>query len=114
LPIATPYPVQVLHLKVESAQSAVAQAKQEFEQACHMMGKGIECFTVCTLKAVLGANPDEVDFNAEKYAILKALEDFAKHSANKWAKRLVPVVGEIDTAVTVYGTAVCTTTCYKK
>ena len=94
--------------------TAVDGASREFQKDCHLAAEGVICTATCAAKSFIGADPKEIAFNVHKEVVLKALEKVAKESASKWSKKLIPVVGEIDTVYDAGMTIACTITCVKK
>ncbi len=74
----------------------------------------VTCTSHCTLVNFIGKNFEQAVVNAHKEVVIKVLDKIAKETASKAAKKLLPVVGEIDFVNDAIGTVKCTTDCVKK
>jgi hypothetical protein len=94
--------------------TSASAAKKEYERQCEVIGEAVECVAKCALKNFVGANADEIVVNAHEEVIINRLNRIARETANKHAKRFLPVVGQYDTYNDALGTIECTTDCTKR
>jgi RHS repeat-associated protein len=94
--------------------SATADARREFERMCEAVGEFVECVTICALQNFVGASFTEAVVNAHKQVAIHTLNKIAKETANKYARRFLPIVGQVDFINDSIGTIRCTTNCVKR
>jgi len=74
----------------------------------------MECVAICAFKNFVGADIEEVIVNAHEEVLINRLDRIARETANKHAKRFLPLVGQYDTYNDAVGTIECTTNCTKR
>src|SRR5262245_57704263 len=75
--------------------------------------KSVTCTTRCVLQEFVGKDLDEAPVNAHKEVVMRVLEKIAHETANKWAKKGIPVLGEVDLWHDAIGAIKCTTDCVR-
>jgi hypothetical protein len=78
-----------------------------------MFCDAVTCTSRCTLVNFVGKDFEQFVFNAHKQMVIKVLNKIAKETASKAAKKLLPVVGQVDFVNDAIGTVRCTTDCVK-
>jgi hypothetical protein len=87
--------------------SVIARALNE------MFCDAVTCTSRCVLVNFVGKDFEEALVKAHAQVVTHVLGKIAKETASKAAKRLLPVVGEVDLIFDTIGTIRCTTDCVK-
>ena len=94
--------------------TAEAEAWREFQGRCDAIGEFVSCVATCAFSNFIAASYTDAIVNAHKQVFINRLNRIAKETANRHARRFIPIIGQVDTFSDATGTISCTTDCVKK